>query len=173
MGHSRPLSRHPLTPSSLVRSRAVLGFSWPNHACLTDCLTAATHVHMPTRPYNAGELHDSEALIEAAFLIDSDDSSSDESLADMLMAAACEPLVRRRVQDIGPERLSLERLQREARERGFDDETMSTEIYTRFMFRLEDLPAVVAALDPPPGFRTQLRVFTGEEGVLLLLRRTG
>ena len=65
----------------------------------------------------------------------------------------------------------MERLQREARERNFDDENMSTSIWDRFMFRLEDLPAVVAALDPPPGFRTPSGVFTGEEGVLLLLRR--
>ena len=40
------------------------------------------------------------------------------------------------------------------------------------MFRLDDLPTVVDVLDAPAGFRTLGgHVFTGEEGVLLLLRR--
>ena len=102
---------------------------------------------MPTRPFVDWEYRDSQALIEVAFVLDDDSSSSDESVADLLIDAACEPFVRRRLQYIGPERLSLERLQREARERNFDDENMSTSIWDRFMFRLEDLPAVVAALE--------------------------
>ena len=89
----------------------------------------------------------------------------------MLIQAACEPFMKKRQQDIGPERLSLERLQREARERGFDNDTQSTSIWSRYMFRLEHLSLVVEALDPPAGFRTECGLFTGEEAVLLLLRR--
>jgi len=126
---------------------------------------------MPTRPYTASERCDAEDLMEVAFLLEEGGSSSDESVGDMLLDVACEPFVRRRLQDIGPERLSVERLQRESCERGFDDENIATSTWTKFMFRLEHLPAVVAALDPPAGFRTASGVFTGEEGVLLLLRR--
>ena len=53
------------------------------------------------------------------------------------------------------ERLSLSRLQRESQERGFTEDDISSHVYTQYMFRLCDLPDVVNALDPPPGFRTQ------------------
>ena len=46
----------------------------------------------------------------------------------MLLHEAVEPFVRRRLQTIGPEHLSIERLQREAAERGFNDENQSTNI---------------------------------------------
>ena len=110
------------------------------------------------------------ALLECGMELDSG-SSSDESIADLLIDEACKPFARQRLQEIGPERLSLERLQREARERGFEPDDLSTSIWSKYMFRLADLPAVVEALDPPPGFRTPSGLFSGEEGVLLLLRR--
>ena len=127
---------------------------------------------MPTLATTVMELREAEMLFEVAgALDDSDASSSDEENADMLRLAACEPLMRRRLQNIGPERLSLARLQREYAARGFDDLDVCTEVTTKYMFRLEDLPSVVAALDMPAGFRTETGVFSGEEGVLLLLRR--
>lgn len=70
---------------------------------------------MPTRPYTASERCDAEDLMEVAFMLEEGGSSSDESVGDMLLDVACEPFVRRRLQDIGPERLSIERLQRESR----------------------------------------------------------
>ena len=54
-------------------------------------------------------------LGELAMAIASDDEdSSDEELVDALLLGACEPLVKDMRQQIGPERLSLARLQREA-----------------------------------------------------------
>ena len=128
---------------------------------------------MPTRPYTVRELEDSEMLGELAMAIASDDEdSSDEELVDALLLGACEPLVKDIRQQIGPERLSLARLQREAAAAGLDADTASRNIYKNFRFRLEELPRVVAALDPPHGFRTNSgAVFSGEEGVLMLLRR--
>lgn len=88
------------------------------------------------------------------------------------MLAAAEPLQRRHLQDIGPERLSLRRLRREAAARGRDDDDSSVTTYIKFGYRLQWLPHVMAALDPPDKFETEGgHVFTGEEGVLLLLRR--
>ena len=112
-------------------------------------------------------------LGELAMAIASDDEdSSDEELVDALLLGACEPLVKDMRQQIGPERLSLARLQREAAAAGLDADTASRNIYKNFRFRLEELPRVVAALDPPHGFRTNSgAVFSGEEGVLMLLRR--
>jgi len=126
---------------------------------------------MPTRAFTARELGESELLAQLATGI-SDEDSGDDELVDDLTVACCDPLVKERKQEIGQERLSLLRLQREAAAAGLDAETASANIYCNYGFRLEDLPAVVQALDPPPGFRTASRaVFTGEEGVLLLLRR--
>ena len=101
---------------------------------------------MPTLATTVMELREAEMLFEVAgALDDSDASSSDEETADMVRLAACEPLMRRRLQNIGPERLSLARLQRDYAARGFDDLDVCTEVTTKYMFRLEDLPSVVAA----------------------------
>ena len=84
---------------------------------------------MPTLATTVMELREAEMLFEVAgALDDSDASSSDEENADMLRLAACEPLMRRRLQNIGPERLSLARLQREYAARGFDDLDVCTEV---------------------------------------------
>ena len=128
---------------------------------------------MPTRPYTVRERKDAEMLIEMAMALDPDDAS-DEELFDELFAAGAEPFVRMRKQEIGPERLSVERLKREMAERGImeDDCDYSSNVYTKFGFRLDDLPSVIRAFDMPVTFETLGdHKFTGEEGVLLLLCR--
>ena len=103
---------------------------------------------------------------------DSDADSDDEELAEMMFLEACEPFTQRLLQDIGAEKLSIARLQREQAARGRGDGDESWNVYGRFGFYMKDLPAVVDALDAPAGFRTAGgHVFDGEEGVLLLLRR--
>lgn len=85
--------------------------------------------------------------------------------------AAVEPTQRRNLQDIGPEVLSMRRLQREAAALGHVGEDLPASVQARFRFRSEWLPHVVAALNPPYDFDTDGgHCFTGEEGVLLLLR---
>ena len=69
---------------------------------------------MPTQPYTAGELADTRLLLEVAEALVQDGDESDEEVADMLVLAAVEPLQRSHLQDIGPEKLSVRRLQREA-----------------------------------------------------------
>ena len=125
--------------------------------------------------YTAGELYEAYELLQ--FVLANDDSSSDDSsddnddLNDMLLMLVCDPLQRRRLQDIGPEVYSLARLQREAAERGFTADDASSKVQTDFGFRLEWLPEVVKALDPPDMFETAGgHKFTGEEGVLLRCR---
>ena len=128
---------------------------------------------MPTMPFSVRELEDAEILAEVAMSIE-DESSDDEELVDDLIVHACEPMMRSLQQEIGGERLSLARLQREAAAQGLDGDAASRNIYCDYRFRLEDLPRVIAALDPPAGFRVLSgSVLTGEEGVLLLLRRFG
>ena len=126
---------------------------------------------MPTRPFTVRELDDAELLAEVAMALD-DDDSSDDDLFDSLVCAACEPLLKDFNQEVGPERLSVARLQREAAAQGLDGDTASRNVYNDYRFRLEDLPRVIAALDPPARFSTNSRAtFSGEEGVLLMLRR--
>ena len=87
---------------------------------------------MPTLATTVMELREAELLFKVAgALDDSDASSSDEETADMVRLAACEPLMRRRLQNIGPERLSLARLQRDYAARGFDDLDVCTEVTRR------------------------------------------
>ena len=55
------------------------------------------------------------SYLEAALLLSSDDDDTDdEELVDQLLFAGMEPMVKRRRQVIGKERLSIERLRREA-----------------------------------------------------------
>ncbi|KAL1526020.1 hypothetical protein AB1Y20_020841 [Prymnesium parvum] len=98
---------------------------------------------MPTRPFTARELHDCELFAELAANL-SDSSSGDEELIDDLIMACCAPLAKVRKQDIGPERLSIARLQREAARGGFNEDVQSSNVYSNYRFRLEDLPRVVA-----------------------------
>jgi len=90
----------------------------------------------------------------------------------LLLAAALEPFLRTTVTRIGPEPLSLARLQREARALGASKENVQRDVYARFGFRLEHLPDVISALNVP--YAVKLRgghVMTGEEAVLITLRR--
>ena len=125
---------------------------------------------MPSRPYFAGELRESSMLLELAAVLESGDES-DQELAEDLFLMAAEPMQRRNIQAIGPARLSIERLQREADERGFTDDDLSSNSYRDFGYRLAWLPDVVAALQVPETIRTWRHTFTGEEAVLILLRR--
>jgi hypothetical protein len=73
---------------------------------------------------------------------------------DALLLYAAEPLQRTLKQDIGPEQLSIARLQREAAARGCDVDDASVTTYIRFGFRLDWLPAVVEALEVPDEVET-------------------
>ena len=74
---------------------------------------------MPTEAFTGAELDDSRLLLELLMtLVKNDDC--DDALEDALLLAAAEPLQRTLQQDIGPERLSIARLQREAAARGQD-----------------------------------------------------
>ena len=132
---------------------------------------------MAPQAYTAGELDESKFTVSLAMFMDrygSDNDEDDDQLIDDLVMAAVEPMQRRNLQDIGPEVLSMRRLQREAAALGHVGEDLPASIQARFRFRLEWLPHVVAALNPPYDFDTDGgHCFTGEEGVLLLLRRYG
>ena len=126
---------------------------------------------MPTRSMTAMELRDAKVLFDFAAALgdDSDADSNDEDLADILLYQGAEMLGRRLIQDIGRERLSMGRLQREAAAARCDESDLHWNTYSRFGFRLDHLPMVIEALQVPDGFRTLgSHVFSGEEGVLSL-----
>ena len=126
---------------------------------------------MPTEPFTGAEIDDSRTLLQLLMLLDRSGANDDE-IEEALLLFAAEPLQRSLKQDIGPERLSIARLQREAAARGCNEDDASVTTYITYGYRLEWLPAVVAALDPPDEIETDgEHVFTGEEAVLLLLRR--
>jgi hypothetical protein len=125
---------------------------------------------MPTNPFTGPELNDSRLLLELMMNLDKSGGNDDEIMNALLLFAA-EPLQRTQKQDIGPERLSIARPQRESAALGRDSDDASVTIYIRYGFRLNWLPDV-AALDPPDEFETDGgHVFSGEEAVLLMLRR--
>ena len=101
---------------------------------------------MPTEPFTAADIEDSRMLLELLFNLEQSGGDDDEILEALLLYAA-EPLRRTLKQDIGPERLSIARLQREAAARGCDVDDASVTTYIRFGFRLDWLPAVVQAFD--------------------------
>ena len=72
---------------------------------------------MPTRAfYTGGELEESVLALEIAAALEDEGGIDDdhEELIDIIIMFAAEPLQRRLAQLVGPERLSLERLRREA-----------------------------------------------------------
>ena len=127
--------------------------------------------HMPTRAYTTAELEDTSALFAVIDALQ-DGYESVQEVADALTLLAVEPLQRRRlIQEIGPEKLSLLRLRREAGERIENIGDVSLTVYSKY-FHLSWLPHVVDALQVPDNFETRGgHYFAGEEGVLLLLRR--
>ena len=132
---------------------------------------------MPTPVRFALERDAAERFLKTALVFASDDDdTSDEEFVDQLIFAGMEPQLKRRRQVIGAERLSIDRLRREAantrngQEIANDDEPGS--VYTKYRFRLDDLARVVAALEVPEEFSTTSgHKFSGEEAVLLLLWR--
>ena len=118
------------------------------------------------------EIDDAKAFATMGELLLQCDDGDAEMAAFACFGAAAEPLVKRQKQNIGDELLSLARLKREAAQRGLDGDDMSRNVYQRFGFRLSDLPVVVSAFQMPAEIKTRGRyVFSGEEAVLLLLRR--
>ena len=67
---------------------------------------------MPTLPYSTLELEESEFFMELASYI-SEDDMDDEELVDWLLDDSVMPFMRIRHQEIGPERFSMARLQRQ------------------------------------------------------------
>lgn len=128
---------------------------------------------MPKRPYTAAELDDSAALMELIGALD-DGDESDEEVSDVLTLLCIEPLQRRHIQEIGPEKLSLRRLRREAAARIGPElgDDVSYTVSSKYGYELDWLPHVVSALDPPDEIETVGKhFFSGEEAVLILLRR--
>ena len=135
-------------------------------------VTYARFAHMPSSPCTAGEVGEVKIIFELVKALDADDDSDDESVIDVLTLAVVEPLQRKFMQDVGPEKLSLARLQREALAHGRNLDDLSITVYSQFGFRLEWLPAVIAALDVPEEVTLDGdHVCSGEEAVLLLLYR--
>ena len=113
------------------------------------CAYAGRLRAMPSSPFTAGEVAEARLIFELVMAIDSDDDSDDDSVVDTLTLTAVEPLQRKFLHDVGPEKLSLARLQREAIAHGRNLDDLSITDYITFGFRLEWLPAVIAALDVP------------------------
>ena len=91
---------------------------------------------MPTEPYTGSELEESRLLLNIVdALFDGDED--DQDVAEMLLLNAVEPLQRQLFQDIGPEKLSLARLLREALASWRDADAASVTTYIKFGFRLE------------------------------------
>ena len=126
---------------------------------------------MPTRPYFAADLDDSKQLLEAATMLAAFDDSDCEEAANLLVLAAAEPAVKRLKQDIGAEKLSLKRLFKEAEAKGLGGDDLAWNVYHDYGFHLAELPTVIRALQVPDKVKLRRNVFTGEECVLLLLRR--
>jgi len=130
---------------------------------------------MPTRVMTQHEMNESKMMVDLATLLLAaarGEDVEDRRLAELLILAAAEPFTRRLVQEIGHSHLSIRRLRSEAAESGMEEGDVNWSVYSRFGFRLADLPTVVASLDVPAGIRTVGgHVFSGEEAVLLLLRR--
>ena len=126
---------------------------------------------MPSAPLSKMDTENAGELGLLALRVDPDDSDEEEFL-EKLFLGACDELGQRFIQEIGPQRLSLDRLEREFAERVTDGD-MSWNIYSRFGFRtVADLRRVVDAFEMPAGVRTHgEHLFDGEECALLMLRR--
>ena len=141
---------------------------------------------MPTLPYTAQELEDSLlALAQHMWIagcrrrrqarlhgVRRRRALRPRAMETALLVFAAAPLLRTTRSRIGPERLSLARLQRESAAVGGDEHVLVRDIYSRFGVRLADLPDFIHALQLPAGFRLRGRhVVSGEEAALITLRR--
>ena len=93
---------------------------------------------MPTRACCAADLDDSQLMLDAALALDSEDEDEAE-LQEMLVQAACEPAVKRLRQEIGSEKLSLNRMRREAAEHGITGDDVSWTVYSEYGFHLRPI----------------------------------
>ena len=109
---------------------------------------------MPTRACCAADLDDSQLMLDAALALDSEDEDEAE-LQEMLVQAACEPAVKRLRQEIGSEKLSLNRMRREAAEHGITGDDVSWTVYSEYGFHLPELETVVKVLSPGDDFSTR------------------
>ena len=123
--------------------------------------SAAPGREMPTRPFNAQELGESQLALTAAMLLGMRRRRRQASLRRQgrhseaqrhsrlnevaMLAFAAEPLLRSTRSRIGPERLSLARLERETAEAGGGNGIVVRDVYARFGVRLEDLPRFIAS----------------------------
>lgn len=89
---------------------------------------------MPTRAFTAADIDDSRFLLDAAHVFMSLGDSDAEDIAGLLLLAAADPFMKVMRQDVGIERLSLERLNREATSRGVGGNVVSHNVYDRFGF---------------------------------------
>ena len=126
---------------------------------------------MPSRPFTAADLDESVLFMDAANALMRSEDSDAEDMAFLLQVAAVEPLVKRSRQEVGKARLSLERLQEEAASRGFDEDNVSQNVYDRFGFHLNHLKVVVQRLEVPEKVRLGKDHFSGDECILIMLRR--
>lgn len=134
---------------------------------LTHALTHA----MPESAISAGNAEAALETINLAMTMDCD-SSDEEDFVEQLFLQAVDPLADNLYQEVGPERLSMERLWREFEERGGTTRGSPWDVKNRFGFKLDELQSVIDAFDMPPGFSTRTgHVFRGEEGVLVMLLR--
>ena len=85
-----------------------------------------------------------------------DDILDDEFDDDILLAVGADLCIGLKA-EIGGERLSLARLQRDAAAAGCDEDMSSRTCYLNYRFTTDQLPLVVRALRVPAGFRTKGR----------------
>mmetsp|Transcript_18099 Transcript_18099/g.54598 ORF Transcript_18099/g.54598 Transcript_18099/m.54598 type:complete len:141 (+) Transcript_18099:32-454(+) len=118
---------------------------------------------MPTRPYTARELRRSKLAMLLA-MDEADERArkrarlglsppGDDFWEVLLLAVAAEPLMRTTRSRIGPERMSIARLELEAARAGGGRKVVVRDVYARFGVRLEDLRRFVDALQMPAGLR--------------------
>lgn len=137
---------------------------------------------MPTRRYTARDLETSTlAMMLALHEMDGrarkrarfgPDAARDDFWELAFLALAAEPFMRTRRSSIGPERLSIARLEQEAAAAGSGGHGTVDDVYARFGVRLSDLRRFVDALRMPAGMRLRGgHIMRGEEAVLITLRR--
>ena len=120
---------------------------------------------------DAADIDDSKAGVEMANALQELGDPNHDDTIELLLLAAAEPFTRELRQSVGKEVLSLARLEREATEQGLVGDLMPHNVYDRFGYHLTDLRVVVEALRVPEVVRIKRDKFSGEECVLLLLRR--
>ena len=105
---------------------------------------------MPTQPLSGMVEEQAGDIALLALRVDPDDSDEEE-LLEQLFLGSCDELGQRLVQEVGPEKLSLARLQRRVAERVAEGD-ISWNLYAEYGFKsVGDLSAIVDAINPPAG----------------------